>query len=120
MGVAKWWSEPLDPAKHRDHSPSGGPVSPEPTDPLIPRTANFVRVCGFTFEFVSIDQLIEALRYYEQGVRPSSRRPVFAPEKGHWESWSERLPMYLLEAPNRLRVVKALSSALSAFGAGKV
>jgi hypothetical protein len=118
--VAKWWREPLDVTRHRDHFCPGGWTASEPADPLLSRSAYFVRVCGFTFEFVSIDQLSACLRFYEQRIHPSSRQPTFVPEKGHWELWTERLPMYLREEPKRVRVVKALSAALSDFASGKV
>jgi hypothetical protein len=114
--VAKWWREPLDPAKHRDHFSSGQWTTPSrPADRLIPAWVYFVEVCGFTFEFVSLAQLRECLRYYERKLFPSSRQPVFAPESGEWLHWYERLPLYLREEPKRQKVVTALSRAVEAF-----
>jgi len=90
---------------------------------LLPRYVIAVRVASFTFRFVSIEQLRECLRYYEQKTHPSSRisSKVLAADLGEdwsglrgWEieRWFERLPMYLLEEPKRQKVIKALSRAL--------
>jgi hypothetical protein len=77
----------------------------------------FVRVCSFTFEFHSIEQIEACLEYYSQKTHPSSRLSIGAAD--HWEvqRWFERLPMYLLEEPKRQKVVKALAAALATFRA---
>jgi hypothetical protein len=69
---------------------------------------------SFTFRFFSIDQLRDCLAYYERKTHPSSRLPI-AGDIDHWEAqrWFERLPMYLLEEPKRVKVVKALGRALT-------
>jgi hypothetical protein len=84
---------------------------------LIRTWAYFVAVSGFEFQFVTLDQLRECLTYYEQCLLPTSREPDMArnPEKGEWQSWQERLPLYLREEPKRLKVVAALSRALEEF-----
>ena len=89
-----------------------------PLPPILPasladRAVWFVRVCSFTFEFQTAEQLEACLAYYGQKIHPSSRVPeVYFGD--HWEAqrWFERLPMYLLEEPKRKRVVAALEKAL--------
>lgn len=80
---------------------------------LAPREVWFVRVCSFTFEFQTIEELEAHLAFYRQKIHPTSRLPE--PHFGdHWEAqrWFERLPMYLLEGPRRKKVVAALEKAL--------
>lgn len=114
--MAKWWREQLDADKHRDHSNPGSPYPVAvPRDRLIPAWAYFVEVCGFTFEFVSLAQVRDCLNYYSTPILPSSREPVFEPEKGDWQPWYERLPLHLREEPKRQKVVHALSRASLAF-----
>ena len=71
-----------------------------------------VSVASFTFRLVSTEQIRDCLAYYQPKTRRSSRIPV--PDHDHWEAqrWFERLPMYLLEGPKRLKVIDALSRAL--------
>lgn len=71
-----------------------------------------VNVASFTFQFISRRQVEDCLNYYQRTTHPSSRLPVGAMD--HWEAqrWFERLPMYLLEAPKKTKVVKALKQAL--------
>jgi hypothetical protein len=78
----------------------------------------YVRVCSFTFEFNHPDQVDACLGYYSQKVRPSSRIPanelhLFGGDQSECQRWFERLPMYLLEEPKRLKVVQALTQAKS-------
>jgi hypothetical protein len=71
-----------------------------------------VHVAAFTFHFFSVAQVRDCLAYYSQKVHPSSRAPLGAAD--HWElqRWFERLPMYLLEEPKRVKVIKAPERAL--------
>lgn len=86
---------------------------------IAPEYVVFVRVCSFTFEFLSADQVKMYLEYYQQVVRPSSRLPVytgnFGGDHGEAQRWFERLPMYLLEKPKRRKVIKALTLAFEQF-----
>jgi len=77
-----------------------------------------VTVAGFTFRFISVEQIQDCLSYYERKIHPSSRLAICGGD--HWESerWFERLPMYLLEDAKRIKVVKALQKALSVAEAG--
>ena len=90
---------------------------------LLPLEVVMVRVASFTFRFESATQLQECLRYFEAKTHPTSRVPAkeleaqlgsdWREQRG-WEveRWFERLPMYLLEEPKRLKVVKALREAI--------
>jgi hypothetical protein len=82
-------------------------TTPPPTHVLM------VHVASFTFHYFSIAQILDCLAYYSQKVHPSSRASVGAAD--HWEvqRWFERLPMYLMEEPKRLKVVKALERAMN-------
>jgi hypothetical protein len=115
--VARWWSEPLDPERHRDFMSTchigGMPIEP-PRDRLIEQRVFFVEAAGFTFQFASLEQLRATLGYFEQRIRASSRRPDVTLEH-YWQRWFERLPQWLSEEPRRVRVASALSRALQAF-----
>lgn len=115
--MARWWSEPLDTARHRDFMCTthvGGMAIEPPGDRLIERRVYFVEAVGFTFQFASLDQLRDTLRYFERRVHPSSRKPGIELEH-YWQRWFERLPQWLSEEPRRVRVVSALSRAIQAF-----
>jgi hypothetical protein len=91
-------------------------LSNRPFSTLDPREVLFVNVCSFTFNFKSLYELDETLKFYQQKTHPSSRLSSSRLVKGtwgHWKSqrWYERLPMYLMEDPKRVRVVKALEEA---------
>ena len=81
----------------------------------------FVRVCGFTFEFHSIEQMEVCLKFFSQKVRPSSMiRFSQSDRQIQWlhymaQRWFERLPMQLLEERRRVRIVPALRQALAKF-----
>jgi hypothetical protein len=74
-----------------------------------------VRVCSFTFEFHSIEQIKLCLTYFEKKIHPSSRIDIDGADSWEVQRWYERLPMYLLEEPKRQRLVKALMSAIKVF-----
>lgn len=88
-------------------------------DNLVPQFAYFVRVCDFTFEFVSIEEMEQYLDYYSIKILPSSRKEIFEPEKGEWQSKFERLPLYLREESKRLKVVRALKTAIQDYTMNK-
>jgi hypothetical protein len=122
--MATIWSEKFDPPKHHD---SMWPVPGVPerdrwrTASLQTHTVYFVRVCSFTFEFHSIQQIEECLSFFAQKIRPSSRRDVrdFDPDPALVHSlaqrWHDRLPMHLLEERRRVPIVRALTQALKEF-----
>jgi hypothetical protein len=116
--MARIWKERLDPDKHVDYMRTthiGGFTVEAVRDRLIERDVYFVEVCGFTFQFQSLDQITEALAYFRQKTHPSSREPGVTLEH-YWQRWYERLPQWLFEEPKRLRVVAALERAAETFG----
>jgi hypothetical protein len=82
---------------------------------LLQRNVYFVRVCSFTFEFHSIQQLQACLDFYSRKIQPSSRQSIGAADHWECERWFERLPLFLREEPKRQKVVKALREALKEF-----
>ena len=122
--MATFWSEKFDPDKHHD---AMWPVPGVPqgdrwrTASLQTHTVYFVRVCSFTFEFHSTEQIEECLRFFAQKIRRSSRRDVrgsdLHPTEVHslTQRWHDRLPMHLLEERRRLPIVRALTQALQEF-----
>jgi hypothetical protein len=115
--MAHIWKERRDPEKHVDHmqtSQLGGFPVESASDRLIVRDVYFVEVCGFTFQFQSLDQITEALAYFRQKTYPSSRLPDVTLEH-YWQRWYERLPQWLFEEPKRQRVVAALQRAADIF-----
>jgi hypothetical protein len=113
--MAKIWKEELDPSRHCHKM--DGVVAYAPKIGGLHRWIYFVRVCSFTFEFHSLEQIKKCLDYYSMAIHQSSRMDIGGAD--HWEMqrWFERLPMYLLEEPRRQKVVKALSSAMEEFAA---
>jgi hypothetical protein len=109
--MAKHWKEALDPTRHVDHFVAGGSVPRRRT--RGDEYSYFVRVAGFTFEFASVAQIRVALERFSTPIQPSSRQPVFEPEKGHWQPWDARLPAKILSGSRRERVVRALRDALA-------
>jgi hypothetical protein len=101
------------------------------TASLMPRDVILVSVASFTFRFASVEQIRECLSYYTQKTHCTSRisASALAEDLGEdwkdqrgWEveRWFERLPMYLLEEPKRLKVVKALSRAMALAESGEL
>jgi len=116
--MARHWKEKLDPGKHRDfmrgHQDAGGMPIAAPRDNLLDVWVYFVEVAGFTFEFTSVDQICEALRYFEERVHPSTKGYNDGLEH-YWQPWYCRLPPGIRAETKRRRVVKALKSALAEY-----
>lgn len=118
--MSKHWSEPLDPARHRNYMTRWhGGLRQQPTaDPAFDdRRAYFVRVVGFTFEFVSLDDIRECSNWFRQDHHPSSRLPDVV-EHDVGQSWHERLPKGLNKAGKREKIIVALERALVDFESG--
>jgi hypothetical protein len=116
--MARMWTEQLDPERHVDHMATthiGGLPPEPPCDRLIERQVFFVAVCGFTFQFHSLEQIERALSHFERKIHPTSAQPGVTLEH-YWQRWYERLPQWLFEEPKRVRVVAALRQALRHFG----
>jgi len=122
--MAKWWTERLNPEKHKDHmatTMAGGASTPLPHPPgFAAYPVYFVRVCGFTFEFHRVADIRMCLEHFSRKVHPSSRLHTsqLNPHERYWHPWHERLPLRLFEESRRLRVVKALERALAEFEEG--
>lgn len=119
--VARVWKEPYNPGRHCNHM---WPVE-YPRDRLVKHWVYFVEVCGFTFEFHSLDQITACREHYARKVRPGTREPMGMGWGGDEREardnmlayhWYDRLPQYLLEEPKRARVVAALGRAVAEFG----
>jgi|GEM_PF-2253812 len=125
--MAQIWSETYDPKRHHDRMFDVSRIPGVPSKqywraPTLQRyRVYFVRVCGFTFEFHSLEQLKVCLEFFNQKVRPSSKITISSSERRiqsiHWfaQRWFERLPMQLLEERRRVRIVPALKEALTKF-----
>ena len=125
--MAQIWSETFDPKRHRDKMRDFTRIPGVPTEqyrraPTLQRySVYFVRVCGFTFEFHSIEQLQVCLEFFSQKARPSSMIKFSESDRRiTWlhsvcQRWFERLPMQLLEERRRIRIVPALKKALTQF-----
>lgn len=109
--MARHWTEPFDPTRHRGHMEFLPPRQIGPPS-LGPRLVLFVAVCDFAFEFHSLDQLHACLKFYSQKHPPSARRNIGGADHWELERWFERLPLYLREEPKRIQVVAALQRAL--------
>jgi hypothetical protein len=122
------------------YGPDGDVPPPVPSRDAVldPPPAYYVRVCGFTSEFWSVEQIRHALQFYEQKVHPTSRfrygwryrqekirlhpagwREVIASfvrtHHDDLQRWYERLPQHLQENGKREKVVVALRRALDEF-----
>jgi hypothetical protein len=123
--MARIWSEPYEPSKHRNPmgSEAGSPpgiARQQKHGALDPHCVYFVQVEGFTFEFHSVDQARACLDFYRRKIPPTSR--VSSSEIGsadHWEMqrWFERLPGELRRDSKRTRVVAALEQAVESMAA---
>jgi hypothetical protein len=125
--MAQIWSETFDPQRHSNKMWDCFRLPAVPTEqyqraPTLQRyPVYFVRVCGFTFEFHSIEQIDACLKFFSQKVRPSSMIHFSKSDRQmhwlHWvtQRWFERLPMQLLEERRRVRIVPALKQALAKF-----
>lgn len=119
--MSKHWIEKFDEMKHRNKMWGDGINPPENRHKsLDPYDVFFVRECGFTFEFHSLEQLKVFKDYFSKKIHPSTR----IPEKELWkyggdheemQRWFERLPKGLRKDTNRQRIVKALEKALTDF-----
>jgi hypothetical protein len=115
--MSRHWREKFDADKHRDYmviTDSGGVPVARPADNLRSSYVYFVTVCGFTFQFLSLDQIRECLDFFSEKIHPSSR--FRSSPLSHWyHAWHERLPQTLFEEAKRSRVIKALEWAMLAF-----
>jgi hypothetical protein len=113
--MARIWKEALDLDRHRDfmsgaQDAGGAPVDRNRSDGWV----YFVREGGFTFQFVNLDQLREALAYFSETVhRPNMIAGISL--EHYWQRWFERLPPGLTGGSKRISIKKALTRALVEF-----
>ena len=113
--MAQIWKEQLDWSLHQNKMDT--PVNYHLKINFVPKWIFFVRVCSFTFEFHTTNQIRECLAYYSQKIHFSSRIDIGSGDHWEFQRWFERLPMYLTEEPKRQKVVKALTKAIKQFEA---
>jgi hypothetical protein len=110
----KIWKELFDPGRHQDRMDSFKHIghAADPHRSIREHWVYFAEVSGFTFEFMSLDQVRECLAYFEQRLHPSSRVDIGSAE--HWEvqRWYERIPGQLKSDRDRPEVVRTLSALL--------
>ena len=78
----------------------------------------FVEVCGFTFQFGTLDAMREAREWFSAKVHPSGCLPDsvwLRAEHDVAQKWHERLPAFIKKGSKRNRVVKAFDQALYEF-----
>ena len=119
--MSKHWREPYSPeaaASLGIRTHEGHRILGDPHTEFI----YYVRVCGFTFGFFSLEMLDTYLRYYEADVLPSGRRHDTPYSTGHamsigdGQSEFQRLPAELRKRGKRQKVIKALRRASAEFG----
>ncbi|WP_116812398.1 hypothetical protein [Steroidobacter cummioxidans] len=110
------WKERFDPERHVDKMDPRrhADYAADPHRALRAHWVYFAEVSGFTFEFMSLDQVRECLTYFERRLHPSSRIDLGAAD--HWEvqRWYERIPGHLKSDRNRPEVVRILKALLHA------
>jgi hypothetical protein len=110
----KIWKEPFDPARHQDRMDSFKHVghAADPHGSIREHWVYFAEVAGFTFEFMSLDQVRECLGYFERRLHPTSRVDIGSAD--HWEvqRWYERIPGHLKSDRDRPGVVRTLKALL--------
>ena len=87
-------------------------------NPLTPSINYFVEVCGFTFQFGTLDDMREAREWFSIKVHPSSRLPDsvwLRAEHDVAQKWHERLPVFIKKGSKRGRIIRAFDEALRDF-----
>ena len=111
------WKERLDPNKHIDFMTSswiGGIEAKKSKNNLLSEWVYFVKECGFTFQFVSLEQLDECIEYFSREILPNTIKPEIYLER-YWQKWYERLPKGLVAKKKRIKMLKALKKAKDEF-----
>ena len=115
--MSRHWKEALDTERHRNFMDANfdGWFSIRPSrDNLIPKSVYFVNVAGFTFQFVSLEQIRVCRDWFSQRIHPSSRIPDIDLEH-FWQRWYERLPKHITKESKRTKIVDALEKAILEF-----
>lgn len=123
--MAHWWTETYDPNEHVNLMKGvvdgvySFDLDQTPSDHLVDKDVYFVRVAGFTFQFLDLRQLKIAAEYFDRRLKGSSQVGDATGAADHWEvqRWFERLPKGLERKERRTEIAKALKQALAEFGA---
>ena len=119
--MSKHWVEKYDELKHRNKMWGEGINPPENRDnKLAPYNVYFVRECGFTFEFHSIQQLVAFKEHFSRKIQSSTLIPEnelwkYGGDHSEMQRWFERLPKGLVSNQKRTKIVKALERAIENF-----
>ncbi|OUS29455.1 hypothetical protein A9Q99_10200 [Gammaproteobacteria bacterium 45_16_T64] len=116
--MSKVWREIADPKKHVDFMSTrneGGIPIVASRDNLIEKWVYFANVCDFTFQFSSLDQVVECKEYFSNSVHPSTK------ERGHdlehyWHPWYAKLPKGINKGSKREKVIKSLNEIIGKWG----
>ncbi|NIB44801.1 hypothetical protein HBA55_34795 [Pseudomaricurvus alkylphenolicus] len=116
--MSRVWREIADPKKHSDfmstYNEGGIPVK-KSRDNLIEKWVYLAEVCGFTFQFASIEQVKECKAYFEKKVHPSTR-DIHPPHEHYWHPWYCKLPKGINGGTKRQKVLKTLDQILEKWG----
>jgi len=83
---------------------------------FTPAYVYYVEVCGFTFEFLTIQDIIEVMNWFSQKIHKSTRLPDskwLRAEHDVAQRWYEKLPAYIKKGSKRSRIIKALDEAIT-------
>ena len=115
--MSRVWKEVADPKKHYDfmstYNEGGIPIE-KSNDNLVPKWVYHAEVCGFTFQFASLEQVIECKEYFEKNVHPTTR-DQHPPYEHYWHPWYCKLPKGINKGAKRQKVIKALNKLLDNF-----
>ena len=113
--MPQYWREKLDSNKHRDfmstYQCGGGDLIDEPRDNLLSAWVYSVQAAGIQLQFKDVEQVREALSYFQEKNHGSTMRPGVTLEH-YWQAWYERLPKGAHNQRNQLKLVSALNSLL--------
>jgi hypothetical protein len=110
----KFWKERFDLSRHKDQMDSLVHVqyATDPHASIRTHWIYFAEIAGFTFEFMSLDQVRECLAHFEQRLHPSSRLDIGSADSWEVQRWYERIPGHLQSDRDRSDIVRVLSALL--------
>jgi hypothetical protein len=85
--MTKIWKEELDPSRQSNKMDSSASYRPKIGG--LAECVYFVRVCSFTFEFHSREQIRTCLAYYSKKIHPSSRIDIGGADSWEVQRWFE-------------------------------
>ncbi|WP_148261963.1 hypothetical protein [Methylomonas methanica] len=107
----KMWGEGINPPKNRNNE-------------LDPYNVYFVRECGFTFEFHTLEQMLACKKHFSRKIQPSTRIPEselwnYSGDHSEMQRWFEKLPKGLVSNKQRPKILNAFERALKDFSQNK-